>query len=451
MAGHDHNHSHAQGHSHHDHGHAHDHGHSHAHDDLFAHPELGGHGAGGDEKFDAASRSLSDALRVTFRILKFVMVVLVLAFLFGRWVEVKEGEVAVLLRFGAVQGEPGKDVLEPGWHFALPDGIDRVIKVPVNEQQLSLDRAFWFEIKPGDEGKKPEELRGYNGGLVPGKDGSLLTADKNIVHGKWLVSFRVEKLNAVRFARNVGGLDEARRLVEQAAERAMVHVTGQVTADEFVSSEVKRERIRWLAQESLDRLDAGLTLTGLGLKPNGATPPLAVRAEFTAVSAAESTRAQQIEQARRDESTMLIDAAGAQYRELLAAIDAHREAVRIGVTKRIQETEGGIERLLESSSAQGQVYRIVQEAERYKAQIVEKVRGEKETFERLLPQYRENPRIFREKYLQAALTEIFSGDVEKIYLPEHNKDLILEINRDPGVQKARETEGYKQERKGKEK
>jgi len=442
MAGHDHDQSHAHDHSHHGDGHTHE------HDDLFAHPELGGHGTVGDEQLDPSSRALSDALRITFRILKAAMVVLVLAFLFGRWVEVKEGEVAVLLRFGAVQGAAGKDVLDPGWHFALPDGIDRIIKVPVNEQQLSVDRAFWFELKPGDEGKKPEELRGYNSGLVPGKDGSLLTADKNIVHGKWLISFRVEKLHAVRFVRNVGGLDAARRLVEQAAERAIVHVTGQLTADEFVSSEVKRERMRKLAQDALDHLDAGITLTGLGLKPNGATPPLAVRAEFTAVSTAESTRAQQIEQARRDASTTLIDAAGARHRELLAAIDAHREAVRLGVPQGIQETESTIDRLLESSAAQGQVYRIVQEAERYKAQLAEKVRSEKETFERLLPQYRASPRIFREKYLQAALTEIYSGDVEKIYLPGHNKDLILEINRDPGVQKAREADGYKQEKTG---
>lgn len=435
--GHDHGHGHG-----HDHAHG-AHGHAHAPDDLFAHPHSHAEPEkpGFEQELDPANRALNDALRVSFAVLKVVMVVLVLAFLFGRWVEVKEGEAAIRLRFGAVQGEAGHRVLEPGWHFALPEGVDRIVKLPTTEQRISLDKEFWFEVKPGDETKDLAQLKPAAGGLVPGKDGSLLTADKNIVHGQWLVAYRIDKRQAEVFARNTGTLENAEQLVRNAAERAIVQVLARTSADAFVGASIDLPGIRTAIQETLGRLEAGMTVTDVLLKNR--TPPLAVRGDFSAVSSAESERGRKLADARTAESKLLIDTAGPRYGVLLETLDHLRDVRAGGDPSAIEAAERRVQEQLSSEHAQGRVYAIIQEAEQYRTRIVENVRAEADTFKRLLPQYLENPRIFREKLLQDALQEVFGGDVEKFYLPPDTKELYLELNRDPQIRREKERERYK--------
>ncbi|MBI3828384.1 MAG: hypothetical protein HY291_02640 [Planctomycetes bacterium] len=444
-AGHEHDHGH--GHAH-EHGHGNDHGHAHGVGDLFDHPHVDAapEKPGFEKELDPANRSLAEALRVSFGILKVVMVLLVLAFLFGRWVEVKEGEAAIRLRFGAVQGEAGERVLGPGWHFALPEGIDRIVKLPTTEQRISLDKEFWFEVKPGDEAKELDKLAAPKGGLAPGRDGSLITSDKNIVHGQWLVSYRIDKHQAEVFAQNTGTLNAAEKLVRNAAERAIVHVVARTTADEFLGGGIDLPGIRIETQDALDLLDAGLTVTGVEVKAK--TPPLGTRADFKAVSSAESERATKITNARTEEGRILSDTAGASYKDLLALIDAYREARVSGKTQAIEAADKRISEYLDhTKEGQGQILRTISEAASYRRSVVEAVHAEAETFKRLLPQYLENPRIFREKMIQDAQQELFSGDAEKFYLPPDAKELYLDLGRDPAIRKEQESKGYKLEPK----
>ncbi len=67
-----------------------------------------------DESLDPGARSLAEALTVCFGLLKIVMALLIVAFLFSGAFNVNEGEVAVRLRFGRLQGAPGQQVIEPG-------------------------------------------------------------------------------------------------------------------------------------------------------------------------------------------------------------------------------------------------------------------------------------------------------------------------------------------------
>ncbi|MCW8129413.1 MAG: hypothetical protein KIS92_03435 [Planctomycetota bacterium] len=448
--GHEHGHGHAHDHGH-DHGHAHDHaqGHDHAHGggDLFAHPHFHAEPEkpGFEKELDPANRSLSEALRVSFAILKVVMILLVLAFLFGRWVEVKEGEAAVRLRFGAVQGEAGQRVLEPGWHFALPEGIDRIVKVPTTEQRVSIDKAFWFEVPPGEETKELDQLRlPHREGLTPGKDGSLVTADKNIVHGQWLVSYRIDKRQAETFVQHTGTLKAAENLVRNASERGIVAVTARTTADAFIGANIDLPGIRAAIQDALDRVDAGVTVTGVLLKAR--TAPLETRADFSAVSSAESERAQKIADARQEESRVLSEAAGGSYKEFMALIEDFRSARARGDEKAVALADKRIQEAFDNARRdQGQVYQVIQDAYQYRTRVVEEVRAEAETFKRLLPQYLENPRIFRERLMQDARQTLFAGDVETFYLPPDTKELYLELNRNPEIRRAREAERYKLE------
>ena len=78
-----------------------------------------------EEPLDPANQSLSDALRMSFKVLKLVMFILVIAFLFSGVMIVDQREVAVISRFGRLTGEPR----EPGFRLAWPYPIDEQIRV----------------------------------------------------------------------------------------------------------------------------------------------------------------------------------------------------------------------------------------------------------------------------------------------------------------------------------
>jgi hypothetical protein len=80
---------------------------------------------------------------------------------------------------------------------------------------------------------------------------------------------------------------------------------------------------------------------------------------------------------------------------------------------------------------------------------VEKVAGEAQTFEELLPQYERNPRLVLSKIWEDAREAILTGDdVETFYTVPGQ--LELQLNRDPNLQKERQKEqlrSRKQEQK----
>ena len=431
--------------------HGHDEGRPHGHhDDDPLHPHVGA--PVDTEGMDPASRSLNDALRISFTVLKFVIIALLIALALSGTHNVEEGRVAVRLLFGAIQGDPGERVLQPGGpYFWPPEPIGRFIEVDTTLQQVSLDEAFWFALRPGQQMQRLEEMQG-GGPLVPGIDGSLLTADKNIVHGRWTINYHVEGgADAVNFIRNVSAAqdvdemrEQARQVVRFAAERAIVHGVAQVPAEDFVSSVVDREMIRQLIQRELESLNSGITVTQVQLDQS--TPPLAVRGAFRAVSQAQSERARKIEQARQQASTILNEAAGAGYRQLLDAIDAYEEARLRGNQQAIAQADATISNLLNSEAVTGRVSEIISAARLYEQSHVSEVQAEAEQFQRLLPEFRANPRIVLNRRWQDTLQRILGGQVESFYLPAtEGKTLYLEVNPDPRIQQRRETQAYLQQ------
>jgi membrane protease subunit HflK len=80
---------------------------------------------------DAGSQALAEALRSSFAIVKFVMVLLVLVFLASGFFTVGPQERAIILRFGKPVGEGEKALLGPGLHWSFPYPIDENIKVSI--------------------------------------------------------------------------------------------------------------------------------------------------------------------------------------------------------------------------------------------------------------------------------------------------------------------------------
>ena len=89
---------------------------------------------------DVAGRSLFEALRVSFIILKVIMIVLVVLFLDSGFRTVGSDEQALVLRFGKIRGVGDQRVLGPGLHWVFPYPIDTIVKIPVEKRDKSANQ-----------------------------------------------------------------------------------------------------------------------------------------------------------------------------------------------------------------------------------------------------------------------------------------------------------------------
>jgi modulator of FtsH protease HflK len=391
-----------------------------------------------DERFDPAQQSLAEALKVSFGILKIAMAALVVAYLFSGTFSVGSNEMAVRLRFGEFVGSPGQQVLERGTYLAAPFPIEQVIKVDTRPITIDLDREFWFEPLESSVGTTREAMRaGRAGPLNPARDGSLLTGDFNIAHARWKVTYRV--VDPVAYITNVGRPKLAEEIVRCAVQQGIVQAVAQLPADELLKGVVNRETATGVAQRRLDDMQTGVAIDTLAL--DQVTPPLAVVGSFDAVTTAETTRSQLIVSAQQERARILGETAGEGAEGLLALLAEYEEATETAAADEITEIDRRIDDAmfqLQVGDARigGDVARTINTAETYRTQVVERVKAEREMFERLLPQFRETPRIILSRLWADARESILTGDVETFYTPAGQK--AFKINRDPEIQKQRQ-------------
>jgi membrane protease subunit HflK len=422
--------------SHAHHGHGHDHDHSHDHD-LPVQGEI-----------DPAQQSLADALKVSFALLKFVMIGLIIAYFLTGLFYVKEQEMAVRLRFGKIVGEGSARILAPGGpYFSLPYPIEQVLTVPTATQQLTLDKPFWFEVQPTDASKTLEELSGSAARpLNPTRDGSLVTGDANVVHCKWTVSYKITK--PVDYLQNVGDPRLAEFAVVRAAEQGVVHTIATLTADQVIKGQGYAELAKLNMQRALDAVGSGVEITNVSvLQP---TMPLSVREAYQAVITAENDKAQQLEKANQERAKILGESAGEAWSGLLKLVEQVESAEKDGDKAKLDAAEAALTQALvdlklpQDAGGQvigGKVAEMVNDARTYRTQIVEQVRSEADTFRRLLPQFKENPRIVRSRLWQDSKETVLNGDVESIYIPPGQPNIL--VNRDPAVAKKRQEDKVK--------
>jgi len=168
-----------------------------------------------------------------------------------------------------------------------------------------------------------------------------------------------------------------------------------------------------------------------------------VIASFDAVTTAESDRSQRIVTAQQDRARILGETAGEGAEKILALLDRFERAGEAGTPDEAAASERGIEEAfgelrIEGASIGGEVAQVVNAAKTYRTQVVERVKGDSETFQRLLPQYERNPRIILSRLWEDARERILTGDVETFYTVPGK--LELQLNRDPVIQKERQQE-----------
>jgi regulator of protease activity HflC (stomatin/prohibitin superfamily) len=304
---------------------------------------------------DPANESLADALKITFRLVQFSMVILAGLFVFSGFQTVNEGERGVSVLFGKTRAID----LEPGFRFSAPYPFGELVKVQTGTLSPQINRAFWPFVNLGEEDGPVENLpRGRR--LNAARDGSLITADLNLAHTQWRVNYRRDRV--AEFVTNV--IPEAEgAIVRHAVERAIVQAMAETTIDDLLRPEggtrALAQRVQETAQQMLDEIAGagpdGVT-QGIGVQIEQVDlarkiPPSSLIRQFAAVITArsEAQRARTDAEARRGETLNAV--AGTAAGSLLEQIEQYEVVVETGPTqprRRVPGADQGLQGLLDA-------------------------------------------------------------------------------------------------------
>ena len=434
------------------------------------------------DELDAAGKSLSEALRLSFIILKVIMIVLVIAFLASGFKTVGSDEQALVLRFGKIRGIGEERLLGPGPHWIFPYPIDEIVKIPVEKTiNLPVD-SFWYyesaneklsgqtsilptnplrplrdgycltrseqEINPAliseipDEGTERAQVD-YSSRQQPGLDTE--GSDYNIVHTRWQLTYKID--DPERFFRNIQIRDVEPgeiyynviredlisflvSLLEDAVVRTMVNYT----IDEAISSRNRIPRdVEGFLQDKLDAIESGINVVSVQLT-NSVYPPQ-VKAAFEASTLASQQRDKVRNKAQEDAYRILSQAAGPVAKELYAALldetvsEERKEYLWTQIAGTAQE---------KLSDARIDATRVVKEAE-----------ANADYLKNLLPEYRQRPKLVVQRLYLDAIENVLNNADEKFFVQStqgaKGKEIWVQLSRDPLLKSKKIAEQTTQE------
>ena len=418
--------------------------------------QVNGEGARSNET-DAAGKSLSEALEISFAILKVIMLILIVAFFVSGFKTVAPGEEALVLRFGKIRGTGEKRILKNGAHWILPYPIDEIVKIPIAPRNLDID-SFWYyltdrEILAG----KPDEID-PNKALNPISDGYCLTRseaqdqgnvdsegnDYNIVHTKWQLTYNIE--NPELFFTNVQipnlkpsdiyddviqrGIEP---LLQGMFEDVVVTKMVNYTIDEAITS---RDRIpadvKKSLQDKLDSIDSGIRVISVQLTKSEV--PRQVKKAFEATTKASQNRSEARKQAETNATRLLNETAGPIARQLYEAL--HDDTI----------SEEAKELLW--SKASGNIRGELEQAQTYATTIASNAEASAKYLQSLLPEYRKRPDVVINRLYYDMLEKIYANAEEKFTIQSSKgaglSETWVEFNRDTSL-KPKEKEEQEQQ------
>ena len=434
------------------------------------------------EARDAAQASLADALQASFGVLKAVMILAVVLYVFSGLYRVGSQEAAVQLVLGDIVGDGEDAIRGSGWHLGWPYPLGSVIKVPTTQQQLSVHRAFMFELNQQNQALEYDQMTG--GALNPERDGSLITGDADLVHAVFNVTYTIT--DPADYIRTVGEAvtdpdgttgvsDRLEQILRAVTQEAIVTAAARTRSTDFIAGRANTDLARSIAQRVLDGLNTGVTLDQIVVQ--APTMPISVRDAYASVSQAEAQRNADINEAQTRRRELLGQAGGpaslplpgGSAGPLVGLIRAYELASTTGETDEADRLRDYIDRVfrtggralnepdvaaatgvrpgeLEGLDVQvgGDAAAVISAAQTDRTASVQRVRVEAESFRELLPQYRKNPELFRRLLVEGVRAEVFGpgGDIETFVTP--GGPLMLELNRDPDVTRQRELQRREQ-------
>jgi membrane protease subunit HflK len=399
----------------------------------------------GDE-FDAAGKSLSEALRISFIVLKIIMIVLVVVFLASGFRTVEPDEQALVLRFGKICGVGENRILGPGLKWVFPYPIDKIVKIPVAKKQNLPINSFWYYQRPDELlPQSPETKIRPPATLNPVKDGYCITrseeqsqtiagltgSDYHIIHCKWQLTYKID--DPERFFKNTYTDDttpgqsyadviakSVKPLLEHLFEDAVVTAMVNYTIDEAISSQDRiPKHVKKLLQEKLDRIESGIAVVSVQL--TDITWPRQVDNAFLASIKASQESQKAVSEAKGYAENTLNETAGPIATQLFEALK--------------NETTSEEEKELLWSQLAGQAQEKIAGARAYRTKVVETAKANADYLQKLLPEYRKRPELVVQKIYQDAIEYILNNVDEKIIIQPtegtKGREIRLLLNRDP--------------------
>ena len=391
----------------------------------------------GDE-LDAAGKSLYEAMRISFVILKIIMIVLVIVFLASGFSTIASDEEAIVLRFGKIRGVGKERILGPGLHWVLPYPIDEIVKIPVEKKVNLAINSFWYfqtgpEIMSGTKRQVPPSQP-----LNPVRDGYCITrsekqsadiagvdgSDYNIIHSKWQLTYQI--VDPESFFKNVfvgdvkPGQDyfdvitkSINPLLKAVFDDAVVTTMVHYSIDKALSSHGKiRDDVVKLMQQKLSRqMNSGIKVVSVQLIEM--KPPRQVDQAFQDLSKASQKKEKTISEARTYAENTLNEAAGSVARELFAALH--------------DETISEKEKELLWSRAAGAAQAKIARARAYATKVVEEAEADAGYLEKILPEYRKRPELVIQKIHRDAIVYVLEKADKKIMIQPTEGDGDREI------------------------
>ncbi len=316
---------------------------------------------------DSGSQALSEALRSSFVIVKFVMLVLVLVFLGSGFFIVGPQERAMILRFGKPVGTGEKALLKPGLHVSFAYPIDECVRVSISGIQKITSTVGWYTVTPEQELAGTEPPAG--GTLVPGADGYALTADNNIIHTRATVTYRIQDPVGYVFS-----FVNASNAVQSAIDDALLTSASRFKVDDILTRDLIgfNEAVRKRLVELVEERKLGIQVDQCTVQ---SIPPRQLKEAFANVLKSEVMR------------RTVLNGASDYENQVLSKASADAES-RINA------------------------------ARSDRARLVADVSSRAAQFEKLLPQYNENPKLFVDQRLIETLGRVLTNAQDKIYVAE---------------------------------
>ncbi len=347
-----------------------------------------------DRPVDAGSQALSEALRSSFGIVKFVMFILVCVFLGSGLFTVGPQERAIIIRLGKPVGQGEKALLGPGLHLAFPYPIDEYRKVPITAIQQVRSTVAWYAttLEQEQAGTEVEALP-TGTPLNPLVDGSALTADKNIIHARATLTYHIS--DPIAFVFN---FVNASNLVQSALDDALLATAASYNVDDLLTrdragfKDAVLKRVTTLVEDQ----KLGITVEQCVVDSR---PPRQLKEGFQSVLDAEVKRGKALNTARGYENEVL-SKAGADAQARTNAAEADR-------VRMVREAASQADRFLE-----------------------------------LLPKYEANPQLFKQQRQAEVLARVFTNAQNKIYVASKEgkeKEFRLQLNQEGPKQKAEES------------
>ena len=303
-----------------------------------------------------------------------IIVIIILVILFSSFYTIGVNEVGIVQRFGKYAR-----TTQPGLHFKLPRGIEKLTKVPVR-----LVKKEEFGLRTIRAGVRTQYARD----AAYLSESLMLTGDLNVAVVPWIVQYRINDPYKYLFkVRNV------RSTLRDLAEAAMRMVVGDRSINEVIS---KREEIadqaKGLLQKELDEADTGINVVTIEMKKTNVPEP--VQPSFNEVNQAIQEKERMVYQAKEE------------YNKAIPA-------------------------------AKGNAEKTIKSAEGYALDRVNRAKGDASRFLSLYAEYSKAKDVTRRRLYLETLKDVFPKMGSKYIMDADQKNFLplLNLGRERGAEK----------------